>query len=56
MIVAWWVAAVVASFQFPVLTAFLLAGAVIPGTVDVDFWITARGVEFLDFPIPISEG
>lgn len=54
-IVACGVAAVVASFQFAVFTSFLLAGAVIPRTVDADFWITARSVECFDFPNPISE-
>jgi hypothetical protein len=54
-IVACGVAAVVASFQFAVFTSFLRAGAVIPRTVDADFWITAHSVECFDFPSPISE-
>ncbi len=54
-IVACGVAAVVASFQFAVFTSFLRAGAVIPRTVEADFWITARSVECFDFPNPISE-
>ena len=49
------VAAVVASFQYTVFTSFLRAGAVIPRTVDADFWIVGSTVECFDFPDPFSE-
>jgi hypothetical protein len=49
------VAAVVASFQYSVFTSFLRAGAVIPRTVEADFWIVGRTVECFDFPDPFSE-
>ena len=49
------VAAVVASFQYSVFTSFLRAGAVIPRTVEADFWIVGSTVECFDFPDPFSE-
>lgn len=49
------VAAIVASFQYVVFTSFLDAGAVIPRTVEADFWVKGRSVECFDFPDPINE-
>lgn len=49
------VAAIVASFQYSVFTSFLRAGAVIPRSVNADFWLVGRTVECFDFPDPFNQ-
>lgn len=49
-------AATVACFQFAVFTSFLSAASAAPRWLAADVWISDRGVESFDFPMPISEG
>ena len=49
-------AATVACFQFAVFTSFLSAAAAAPRWLAADVWVSDRGVESFDFPMPISEG
>lgn len=48
-------AATVATFQVAVFTSFLAAGAAAPTALAADGWISDRGVECFDFPMPIAE-
>jgi hypothetical protein len=49
-------AATVACFQFAVFTSFLAAAAAAPRWLQADVWVSDRGVESFDFPMPISDG
>jgi uncharacterized Tic20 family protein len=49
-------AATVACFQFAVFTSFLSAASAAPRWLAADVWVSDRGVESFDFPMPISEG
>lgn len=49
-------AATVACFQFAVFTSFLSAAAAAPRWLAADAWVSDRGVESFDFPMPISDG
>ena len=49
-------AATVACFQFAVFTSFLSAASAAPRWLAADVWVSDRGVESFDFPMPIAEG
>jgi hypothetical protein len=49
-------AATVACFQFAVFTSFLAAAAAAPRWLAADVWVSDRGVESFDFPMPIADG
>lgn len=48
------IAALIAIYQFTVLSSFLLAANAAPRYIDADVWVMARGVPAFDFPFPIS--
>jgi len=48
------IAALIAIYQFTVLSSFLLAANAAPRHLDADVWVMARGVPAFDFPFPIS--
>lgn len=49
-------AATVACFQFAVFSSFLSAASAAPRWLAADVWVSDRGVESFDFPMPIAEG
>jgi hypothetical protein len=49
------VATTVATFQYAVFNSFSRASAVIPRTIDADYWVSAATVESFDFPTPFPE-